>query len=93
MPIYEFECENCGKLFEYYMPVDMDRTYVGCTECQARCNKIISAPAVIKNFEDYYETDIGDKPVLVRTRQDLKDSLAKYNDTEQASKTGNLAVY
>lgn len=44
MPIYEYECSQCGKIFE--MIVDRDRGRVPCKVCgNADTKKLVGAPA------------------------------------------------
>ena len=91
MPMYEYECTLCGGIFEHIKP--FGECYTVCVFCGcARVKKLISAPAIIEKFDPYMETDIYDKPIKIRTKQDLRDAVAKYNDGEWASKTGKLAV-
>ena len=93
MPIYEWECESCNNIFETITMIDDVKIPI-CPKCnQLKCKRIMSALGRIDNFEAYYETDIDDKSVLVRTRQDLKDAIAKHNDGELADKVGTLAPY
>lgn len=45
MPIYEFECANCGKAFEVIL--GMGETSPSCPTCGGNeCRKLIGAPAV-----------------------------------------------
>ena len=40
MPIFEFECMNCGKIIELICPADTE--LARCPECSAPAPKIIS---------------------------------------------------
>jgi putative FmdB family regulatory protein len=45
MPIYEFECESCGEVFEIIL--DMNESSPSCPACGGtECRKLIGAPAV-----------------------------------------------
>lgn len=45
MPLYDFECESCGDIFEEI--VDLDGVVPPCPRCGGtRCRKLISAPAI-----------------------------------------------
>ncbi|NLW36851.1 MAG: zinc ribbon domain-containing protein, partial [Syntrophorhabdus aromaticivorans] len=41
MPIYEYECEGCGKHFEVYQKI-ADEPLTECRVCKGRLNKLIS---------------------------------------------------
>ena len=92
MPIYEYECALCGGAFEWIQR--MNDPYPSCVICNCgEVERLISAPGIIEDFDPYIETDIDNKPVYVRTKQDLRDSVARHNDGEEADKMGKLAVY
>lgn len=46
MPLYEFECEKCGRLVEHLFTVKQAKvlTFLECGECGGRMKKLISAP-------------------------------------------------
>ena len=46
MPLYEYECQKCGKKMEKVFPIkDCPRT-VGCIHCRGEAKKILSATAI-----------------------------------------------
>lgn len=92
MPLYDYKCDNCNSEFEVFgKPNELQ---VICPFCNSLTkHRLISKFGKIENFDPHFETDIDDKPVFVRHRQDLKDAIAKFNDGEQASKTGKLTLY
>jgi len=47
MPIYEFRCENCGKVNEIYSRVSGKQQEV-CRVCGGLARKIISAPGAVR---------------------------------------------
>ena len=61
----------------------------GCGET----HRIMSALGIIEDFDSYYETDIDNKPTLVRTKQDVRDAVARHNDGEEADKMGKLTIF
>lgn len=36
MPLYEYECRKCGRLFEARRPIDQDDAVIECPTCGAR---------------------------------------------------------
>ena len=99
MPIYEYKCKKCKNIFEEVQNLNAP-IFNKCPECGGRCSRILSTSQIktkpstqIQPFEPHMVTDIGDKPVFVKNRQELKDSLARHNDSEIAQKVGKLRVY
>jgi putative FmdB family regulatory protein len=62
MPIYEFECQTCGKRFEELMRLsDPDPAHCPC-ERQQPVRRCVSAPQFRLAGSGWYETDFkGDK--------------------------------
>ena len=93
MPIYEYECRVCGHRFEAIQAF-IDMHLEECPKCRKmELYRVISVPGILENFDSYYETDIGNLPIYIRTKQDLKDAVARHNDGAEADKMGKLAVY
>ncbi len=55
MPIYEYECKNCGR-FEKIQKFS-DSPLSECPTCKGEVNKVISAPSVIFKGSGFYVTD------------------------------------
>ena len=45
MPIYEYSCEECGKITEKLVSISGDNGEIECPECSGRAAKIMSASA------------------------------------------------
>jgi putative FmdB family regulatory protein len=57
MPIYEYQCDSCGKTFEAIQKFS-DDPLTGCRECGAEgVRKLLSAPAFRLKGGGWYETD------------------------------------
>jgi putative FmdB family regulatory protein len=61
MPIYEYQCENCGKHFEIFQKI-ADAPLTECRVCKGRLNKLISQCAFHLKGTGWYVTDYK-KPV------------------------------
>jgi putative FmdB family regulatory protein len=58
MPVYEYQCEKCGKVIEMLQKVDGV-----IPECHGRpMKKIISKGSFILKGKGWYATDYKDKP-------------------------------
>ncbi len=49
MPLYEYQCESCGKLSEYLVGVGSDQPDLACTSCgSVKLERMISLISVSK---------------------------------------------
>jgi putative FmdB family regulatory protein len=60
MPIYEYECRQCGKRTELLQRF-ADAPLAACPECGGEVKKLFSAPAVQFKGTGWYVTDYGGK--------------------------------
>lgn len=61
MPIYEYQCQNCGHKFEEIQGIN-DEPLKKCPECgKQKLEKLISAPAFHLKGTGWYVTDFKDK--------------------------------
>lgn len=60
MPIYEFECEECGHRFEVMMGFDEDPPDTCPQEgCGGKVSKLFSPPAIIFKGSGFHVNDYG----------------------------------
>ena len=85
MPIYEFQCDSCGKRFEKIVSLSESLKKVKC-DCspKAFAKKVISAPSFRLGGKGWYETDFktGSKKNLVQSDKSKKKS-PKTNSTKE----------
>ena len=90
MPIYEYKCTKCDKVFERIISVADSSKAVFC-DCspKAKAKKIISAPSFRLEGSGWYETDFktGKKKNLVQS----EDKTKKTN--KETKKSDNFIVY
>lgn len=61
MPIYEYQCENCGKIAEFFQNIK-DEPVQTCPDCQKDAlKKIVSSTSFQLKGTGWYVTDIRDK--------------------------------
>jgi putative FmdB family regulatory protein len=60
MPIYEYECEKCGHVFEVRQSFS-DEPIKSCNQkgCSGKVHKLFSPPAIIFKGSGFYVTDYG----------------------------------
>ncbi len=56
MPIYEYQCSGCGKVFEIFQKIS-DDPLTECKECKGELNKLISNCAFHLKGSGWYATD------------------------------------
>lgn len=61
MPIYEYECQECGKVFEKIQKFSDDPLTACLCEKEAPVRKLISAAAFHLKGDGWYVTDFRDK--------------------------------
>lgn len=60
MPLYEYECENCGHRFEVIQKFS-DAPLTECPKCQGAVRKLPSSPAIQFKGSGFYITDYARK--------------------------------
>jgi putative FmdB family regulatory protein len=99
MPIYEFECPGCKKRKETYSSVKERKLTTLCINCGLIMQPVFSlfVPKIFRRQTvdvTITERSSGDERLYsVGNKQELRDVVNRYNDTEQASKTGKVAVF
>ena len=91
MPIYEYKCTKCEKIFEKIVSVaDSSKTVFCDCSPNAKAKKIISAPSFRLEGSGWYETDFktGNKKNLVQSEDKSKktNKETKKSDNSKTSK-------
>ena len=60
MPIYEYECESCGRVEEIFQKIS-DRPLQKCGHCSGRLHKLISQSSFHLKGTGWYVTDYANK--------------------------------
>jgi putative FmdB family regulatory protein len=60
MPIYEYQCQSCGKRTEVLQRMD-EAPLAACPQCGGEVKKLFSAPAVQFKGSGWYATDYAGK--------------------------------
>lgn len=68
MPVYEYECEECGRITDKIFRIDEKPERVSC-QCGASARAIISAPQRRDCWEPYWDEHLGPEPVYVTSRE------------------------
>jgi len=76
MPIYEYECKNCGERFEVWQKITEEPLKV-CEKCGGELVRLISQTSFILKGTGWYVTDYA------RKEREKKEKLKK-KETEKA---------
>jgi putative FmdB family regulatory protein len=66
MPIYEYQCDQCKKVFEIFHRIDED-CKISCPKCLGAARKLISASNFVLKGSGFYVNDYPSK-----SRQEAK---------------------
>ena len=61
MPIYEYSCEKCGKVFEEWTRRVDDNTEQVCPECNGAARRIVSNTSFVLKGGGWYVTEYGNR--------------------------------
>jgi putative FmdB family regulatory protein len=61
MPIYEYECVNCGHVHEIMQKIS-DKPLSKCPQCSGKLQKLISQSSFHLKGSGWYATDYAKKP-------------------------------
>ena len=57
MPIYEYECEKCGYLFELKRRFDEDEGNPCCPQCRGKVRRLFSPSVILFKGSGFYVND------------------------------------
>ena len=80
MPIYEYECEKCGRVLEAYQKFS-DPALRNCKACSGKLHKLVSQSSFHLKGTGWYVTDYGNK------RSDTAQAKKQKSDKPAAEKT------
>jgi len=81
MPIYEYQCERCGKRFEF-MQRHGEQPPAGCPNCGGRLRKLLSPCGLIFKGTGFYATDYASKGRAQEGRSEGKEGEGKEGGQE-----------
>ncbi|MDR0841963.1 MAG: zinc ribbon domain-containing protein [Acidobacteriota bacterium] len=85
MPIYEYECSECGKVFEAFQKID-DEPLTQCKFCQGKVEQLISHSNFQLKGSGWYLTDYA------KRSSSPADDSPKSESSEKSSETKSEAA-
>ena len=96
MPLYEYECDDCGHRFELIRKFS-DEPLSVCPACSGRVRKLVSSPAIQFKGTGWYVTDYARRPAPAepgsepgKPAEDRKtDKTAKTDSKDKSAPSGD----
>lgn len=90
MPVYEYECVQCGKHLEV-MQKFSDKPLTKCPDCSGKMKKLISNTSFVLKGTGWYVTDYAspERKKAIESEKGKKEK--KSSETKADSKTGEKA--
>ena len=86
MPLYEYECRQCGERVEVIQK-HSDPPYEHCPKCGGDMKKLFSAPAIQFKGSGFYKTDYPSKTsASTESTGESKSTEAKSTESKNGSK-------
>ncbi|MFA5902598.1 MAG: FmdB family zinc ribbon protein [Desulfobacula sp.] len=87
MPVYEYQCKDCGKVEEVFQKIS-DPVCTTCSQCNGRLSKLISQSAFHLKGSGWYVTDYGGAKTGSETKSETKsDTASKESKTASVKET------
>jgi putative FmdB family regulatory protein len=83
MPLYEYECQNCGVRFERWQHMSDEPVKI-CPECEGKVRRLIQPVGIIFKGSGFYVTDNRAKSSTSGTRSASKPSNASESKTTES---------
>ena len=89
VPLYEYECEECGHRFEMLQKV-ADSPLTACVKCKGKVERLLSSPAIQFKGSGWYITDYARKGQSPSTPSSEKTS-EKTSEKASESSSGSTS--
>ncbi len=91
MPIYEYECEDCGRIEEAWQKFS-DAPLTRCQQCSGPLHKLISQSAFHLKGSGWYVTDYNKKPASdAKPAESKTDASASSSKSDSGSSTSGAS--
>ena len=87
MPIYEYQCPQCGRVFEEWVKLSDAHEEMPCPDCGADAPRLISHTSFVLKGGGWYVTDYGYRKGIKDDSQKPSDSTEMKGSTEAKKET------
>lgn len=84
MPLYEYQCQECGEKTEVVQRFD-DALLTICSSCGGELRKLISAPAIQFKGSGFYLTDYGRSGSTAASKSTSSESKSTSGESKSSS--------
>lgn len=93
MPLYEYECESCGKRFEKIIQKFSDPPPESCPHCgKGPVRKLLSSPAIQFKGSGFYITDYAKKSSSEAGSKSSSEGTSSSSESKTESKPADSAA-
>ncbi len=83
MPLYEYQCDDCGHRFERIQKFSDELVSV-CPECEGVVRKLVSSPAIQFKGTGWYITDYARKPSGAQDESSSKSDSSEKSESKSS---------
>ena len=88
MPIYEYECDQCGKQLEVFQKIS-EKPLTKCSNCSGKLHKLVSQSSFHLKGSGWYATDYAKKSGGPTASSPKKKGDTETVSTQKSSDTGD----
>jgi putative FmdB family regulatory protein len=88
MPIYEYLCPKCRKIFEEWTTSANDDTVEPCPRCSTPAPRVMSQTSFVLKGDGWYVSDYGYRKGMKEDGKEVPDAAAKDTTGETAKAVG-----
>lgn len=77
MPIYTYECDSCERETDHIYAINDKPEFIQCPLCNGVARSIISLGSDRREWNSYWDENLGAEPVLVESREHRRELMKK----------------
>jgi putative FmdB family regulatory protein len=90
MPLWEYECRDCGTRVEVLQGLDEEGPE-HCPKCKGKLRRLLSVPGLIFKGSGFYVNDYADKDTVAQRSKGEKELAASTGDSEPTKEAAEAA--
>jgi len=90
MPLWEYECRDCGSHVEVLQGLDEEGPE-HCPKCKGKLKRLLSVPGLIFKGSGFYVNDYAHKDTVAQRSKDEKELAASTGDSEPTKEAAEAA--
>ena len=86
MPLYDYECPQCGEVHEHYVRMAAASFPQPCPKCKAPSRRILTRTFYAQSDLDYVEENLGTRPIRITSRKQREQLMKEAGVSENYGK-------